>query len=115
MAFLIIIFCLGCMRSETNVTLPPNTMVVEYEPTEVALFSYAWYNDPRIDDWNRLNPGHFVLTDLGEIESPSQVKSRITGKVYQCYLKKGDVLKIPTYSSESSDPRYKFWIPREER
>ena len=102
---MILLVGLGCSSNlEPENIKPINTMVVEYEPTTVVLFSYGWDNDPRIDDWGRLNPEHFVLTDLVEVEAGGQVKSRVTGKVYQCYLKKGDVLKVPTYHPENLDP-----------
>ena len=112
---LILALALGCTTSESEATLPPNTGVVEFGTTYHNLAAYGFITDPRIDDWSRLNPDHFVLTDLDEVVGGDQVKSRITGKVYQCYLKKGDVLIIPTYSSENTDPRYRFWSSREER
>ena len=112
---IILIMGLGCTPPESEAALPPNTGVVEFGTTYHNLAAYGFITDPRIDDWSRLNPDHFILTNLNEVIGGDQVKSRVTGKVYQCYLKKGDVLKIPTYSPESSDPRYKFWSPRGER
>jgi len=102
---LILIFSLGCSSISDSETIAPlNTVKIEWEPTRVALFTLGLDRDPRIDDWSKLNPDHFVLTDLKEAIYSGQVKSRITGKVYTCYLKKGDILKVPVYSTESLEP-----------
>jgi len=95
---LILVICFSCASIyDSEVTAPPNTMVVSLQvPTWVVVQSYGFNIDPRIDDWSKLNPGHFVLTDLKEAEYYTQVKSKVTGKVYTCYLKKGDIIKDPS-------------------
>ena len=69
------------------------------EPDDLRLQDYVGRSNALVDEIHRLNPDLFILTDLKYVDDgePGQhyLKSSLTGKVYRCEYKKGDIIFIP--------------------
>lgn len=91
---LLIVFC-SCSTQEQNASLNKNSYEIKGGTVKEELFNLN-IGGQDIDEYHRLNPKSFILTDLTEDSGDEAlIKSDKTGKVFKAVFKKGDIISIP--------------------